>query len=133
MPIKTSALAKSYKHHYQSQSFENLAASWFTADGWEVLVPVIDHGRKTDLVVSDGTVYYRIQVKSLETADENVEVTNRWSDGDAHIDYVIYFSRTSHWGYIIKPFKQHQKKLNTEGHIRFHQHPKHFSQAFARI
>jgi len=92
MPIKSSELANSYEKHYQNHSFETLAASWLTADGWEVLVPMIDHGRKTDIVVSDGKKFYRIQVKSLECSNESVVVENKWSNADSTIDYVIYFS-----------------------------------------
>ena len=48
-------------------------------------------------------------------------------------DFVTYFSREDHWGYILKPFKQRTRKLNSAGGIRFHQHHKPFIKAFNRI
>ena len=86
---------------------------------------------KTDLFVSDGNNFYRIQVKTIESHDESHVVENKW--GDAKIDYVIYFSRTDNWGYILKPFKQGSKRLNSGGSIRFHQDPEDFTQAFNEI
>lgn len=133
MPRKTSDLASEQQRHYQSHSFEQYAVSLFMNDSWEVLVPALDHGRKTDLVISDGHVFYRIQVKSLDTADESTWVYNQWKKTDTKIDYVIYFSRRSLWGYIIKPFTGNRKRLNEAGGLRFHQNQKHFSQAFAKI
>ena len=35
--------------HDKQVSFETLAASWFTFDGWDVLFPIIDHDMKIDL------------------------------------------------------------------------------------
>lgn len=133
MPTKTSELANSYEKHYQNHSFETLTASWLTADGWEVLVPMIDHGRKTDMVISDGTKFYRIQVKSLECSNESVVVENRWRNADSPIDYVIYFSKAAPWGYVAKAFKEARKPLNYKGHVRFNQNAKHFIAAFKKI
>ena len=64
---------------------------------------------KTDLLVSDGNNFYRIQIKTIEFHDESHVVENKW--GEAKIDYVIYFSREDNWGYILKPFKQRTKRL----------------------
>lgn len=133
MPLKTYILASEHHRHYQSHSFEKYAAGLLMADGWEVFEPHLDHGRKTDLLISDGHVYYRIQIKSLETTDESVIVKNQWKNSDAKIDYVIYFSQKGNWGYIIKPFGSNHKRLNAADGIRFHKHQKNFSQAFAKI
>jgi hypothetical protein len=38
-------------------------------DGWQVFVPLLDHGHKTDLLVSDEPNYYRIQIKTIEAQD----------------------------------------------------------------
>jgi hypothetical protein len=97
-------------------------------DGWDVFMPMIDHGLKTDFVISGGDTFYRIQVKSIVSDDESTVVENKW--GKASIDYVIYFSKAGDWGYITPPFRQCRKKLNSKGHIRFHQHPKNFVKAF---
>ncbi|WP_246283214.1 hypothetical protein [Marinifaba aquimaris] len=92
---------------------------------------MIDHDMKTDLLISDGVNFYRIQIKTIETTDETFLVENKW--GDAPIDFVIYFSKNSNWGYMLKPFKQKRKRLNSEGHVRFHQHHKPFIKAFNQI
>ncbi len=119
------------KKHFKSISYETLAASWFTSIGWEVLLPIIDHGKKTDLVVADDSNYYRIQIKSVETDDEKTFVHNSW--GDVAIDFIIYFSKKGDWGYMVRPFSECRKKLNSPEHIRFHQHPKNFLKAFNKI
>lgn len=119
------------KRHFKSISYETLAASWFTSAGWEVLLPMIDHGKKTDLVLADNSNFYRIQVKSVETDDERAFVQNMW--GDVPIDFIIYFSKTGNWGYIAQPFKRKRKRLNSPGHIRFHQHPTNFLKAFSKM
>jgi hypothetical protein len=94
-------------------------------------MPMIDHSQKTDVVISDGSAFYRIQVKSVESNDEAIVVENKW--GDVSSDYVIYFSRTGNWGYIAQPFSQQKKRLNAPEHIRFHQHQKNFVKAFEQI
>ncbi|WP_421969789.1 group I intron-associated PD-(D/E)XK endonuclease [Pseudoalteromonas sp. SSDWG2] len=131
MPVKNIKPKSSSIKHYKSLSYETLTASWLLNDGWDVFMPMIDHGQKTDIVISDGSEFYRIQVKSLESNDESMLVDNRW--GDAEIDYVVYFSRTGNWGYIARPFSQRKKKLNSPDNVRFHQHPKHFVRAFESI
>lgn len=128
MPVKNSCPKSQSLQHYKNISYETLAASWLLNDGWDVFMPMIDHGLKTDFVISDGDTFYRIQVKSIVSDDESTVVENKW--GKASIDYVIYFSRTGNWGYITPPFKQNRKRLNSTGHIRFHQHPKNFVKAF---
>jgi hypothetical protein len=131
MPVKNLERSKPAFQHYKHVSFETLAASWFTYDGWEVFTPVIDHDMKTDLLVGDSNNFYRIQIKTVETSDESYVVENKWQG--AKIDYVIYFSRTANWGYIMKPFSQKRKRLNAAGSLRFHQHIKPFIRAFNKI
>ena len=130
MPVKNAPPKASYARHYHNHSYESLCASWLLADGWDVFSPLIDHGSKTDILVSDGANYYRIQIKSVDTADESYVVANKW--GDTPIDYVIYFSKQRDWGYIVNPFRHKFKRLNSPDHIRFHQHPKNFSKAFKK-
>ncbi|MFS1460251.1 hypothetical protein BCT35_03555 [Vibrio lentus] len=129
MPVKTLHTSSEAKKYYKSISYETLLASWLLQDGWEVFMPMIDHGMKTDVLVSDGNKFYRIQVKSVECFDENTVVTDQWQN--THIDYVIYFSRCSNWGYIAPPFKG-KRRVNHPEHVRFHQHPKNFLKAFGR-
>ncbi|MBO2568872.1 hypothetical protein I6M39_07620 [Shewanella algae] len=109
MPIKKTSTPSETAQFFKSISFETLAASWLQADGWEVFMPLTDHGSKTDLLISDGRQFYRIQVKSLQTNDENTMVEAQWPKDK--IDYVLYFSRAGNWGYITPPF-QGQIKLS---------------------
>jgi hypothetical protein len=131
MPIKNSAPAITAAKHYENISYETQAASWLLNDGWEVYQPMIDHGMKTDLLIPDGHKLYRIQIKTLESSNENAIVENKW--GNADIDYVIYFSKKGNWGYITKPFKQRTKPLKSKGHIRFHKAQQPFAKAFELI
>ena len=131
MPIKNTIRTAPAQQHYKSISFETLVASWLVSDGWEVYLPVIDHDMKTDLIVVDKHNFYRIQVKSLDTRKENIQVENKW--GGVRIDYIIYFSRSSNWGYIARPFRQRKKRLNADDHVRFHKDCKPFLKAFEQI
>lgn len=131
MPIKNVARTTKASQYYKNVSYETLTAGWLSGAGWEVLIPLVDHGKKTDLVVADDSNYYRIQVKTLETNDEGVMVENMW--GEEQVDYVIYFSRDRDWGYIAPAFSSRRKRLNDEQHVRFHQHPKNFLKAFSQI
>ena len=131
MPVKNAIVKGTTLAAHKQLSYESPLAAWLLSDGWEVLIPAIDHGKKTDLVIADDTRYYRIQVKSLEAAAENVRVENRWKG--AKIDYAGYFSRTADWGYITPAFEEDTKPLNAPDHLRFHLHPKNFLKAFARI
>jgi hypothetical protein len=102
MPVKHIQRSIPANQYYRNTSYETLAASWFTFDGWEVFIPATDHDMKTDLLVSDGLNYYRIQIKTVDTIDDTILVNNMWRD--KKIDYVIYFSTQSTWGYIAKAF-----------------------------
>lgn len=131
MPVKNTPTNPKTLAAYKQLSYEYLAAAWLLKGGWEVFKPLIDHGRKTDLLISDGINNYRIQVKSIASNNESIVVNNKWKG--AMIDYVFYFSRTGEWGYITPAFFEEQKPLNSLGHIRFHQHPSSFLKAFTKI
>ena len=131
MPVKNVTRTPRASQYYKNVSYETLAASWLSGGGWEVLMPLVDHGKKTDFVVADDSDYYRIQIKTVEGDNENTLVENKW--GEEQIDFVIYFCRTADWGYIAPAFQARKKRLDAEGHIRFHQHPKNFLKAFAQI
>ena len=64
MPIKNCILKQTTLAAHKQLSYEQLAAAWYLSDGWEVLIPAIDHGKKTDLVIADDSNYYRIQIKA---------------------------------------------------------------------
>lgn len=131
MPVRNTKIKEQSLAAHKQMSYEGLVSSWLMSDGWEVLIPAFDHGKKTDLVVADDDHYYRIQVKSLESRDENIIVENKWHG--VRIDYVIYFSRTGNWGYIAPAFLESRRRVNASGHIRFHHHPKNFLKAFNKI
>ncbi|AMK78756.1 MULTISPECIES: group I intron-associated PD-(D/E)XK endonuclease [Methylomonas] len=130
MPVKNSPLKETTLAAYKQLSYEYLVAAWLTSDGWEVSKPAVDHGNKTDLLVSDGTTYFRIQVKTVESSSEKIIVENKWKGAEIH--YVIYFSRSRDWGYIAPAFEEDRKRLDAPEHIRFHYHPKNFLKAFSK-
>jgi hypothetical protein len=53
MPVKNAVLKQTTLAAHKQLSYEQLLSAWLLSDGWEVLIPVIDHGKKTDLVVAD--------------------------------------------------------------------------------
>jgi len=78
MPVRNVEIKQTTLAAHKQLSFESLLAAWLLGDGWEVLIPAIDHGKKTDLVVADDNRYYRIQVKSIQSANESTTVENKW-------------------------------------------------------
>lgn len=132
MPILNAKLKEPALAAHKHLSYEQIVSAWLSGDGWEVLIPMVDHGRKTDLVIADDEGhYYRIQVKTVQTLDESIRVENKWRG--AKVDYVIYFSTRADWGYIAPAFTQSSRPLNAPEHIRFHFHPTNFLKAFRRI
>ncbi|MCH4248593.1 MAG: hypothetical protein LKF82_12330 [Acinetobacter populi] len=130
MPIHQRALKEQTLIQYKNHSYEFLLLSWLLMGGWEASKPSVDLGLKTDVQVSDGRTLYRIQVKSLDSIDDNIIVENMW--GDVDIDYIVYFSKNADWGYITPAFKEKRKQLKSSNHIRFHQHPKCFLNVLAQ-
>lgn len=131
MPVKNYPINKNALAVHRHMSYEQLVAAWLLSDGWEVLIPMLDHGMKTDLVVADDNNFYRIQIKCLDTTDESTNVSNQWKG--KKIDFVIYFSLKHDWGYIARAFNEGHKKLNSEDHIKFYPHPTNFLRAFKKI
>ena len=113
-------------------SYENGLISWLMYDGWQVFSPVLDHGHKTDILISDGPNYHRIQVKTIEAQAEEQIVENRWKG--SHVSCVIYIARNSTWGYVMPAFEEGQRPMNHPSHKRFqHQERKSFLKAFHEI
>jgi len=100
-------------------------------DGWQVFIPILDHGHQTDLLISDGPNYYRIQVKTVDATGDAHMVQNRWEGSD--IDVVIFFARNSNWGYITPAFQEKERALNHEGHRKFTQNKKEFLREFHQL
>lgn len=112
-------------------SFEDQVGTWLSRSGWEVFYTRTDHGHKTDVLVSNGPKFYRLQVKTLCKSDPNQIVQNKWRE--SRVDYVIYFVHDQEFGYVIKPFEDPQMKLNRTSHIRFVSSNKDFCHAFHRM
>ncbi len=75
-----------------------MVISWLIQDGWQVFTPVLDNGHQTDILISDGPNYHRIQIKTVEASGEDHVIENRWKD--SNVDVVVFFARNSTWGYI---------------------------------
>lgn len=100
MPILNAHLKPATLAAHRQLSVQQQVASWLSSVGWEVLIPTVDHGRKTDLVAADDGAYYRIKVKSVHAAHPQIRVENKWAV--AHLNYVIDFSTLADWGYVTQ-------------------------------
>jgi hypothetical protein len=128
MPRRMTATKSATHKVLKNVSFESMVISWLMQDGWQVFIPILDNGHQTDMLISDGPNYYRVQVKTVEATGEDHVVQNRWKDGN--VDVVVFFARNSTWGYVMPAFKENQRKLNAESHQRFNQSKKEFLKAF---
>lgn len=115
----------------KNSSYESMVVSWLMQDGWQVFIPILDHGHSTDILISDGPSYYRIQIKTVEAKGEDQIVENRWKD--SNVDVVVYFARNSNWGYVMPAFSENKRKLNHEGHQRFQEDKNNFLKAFHKL
>jgi len=132
MPVLHTKLDAPALAAHQCLSYEHLLGAWLTRFGWEVLKPMVDHGRRTDLVVADDEGrYFRIQVKTVQSGDEGCRIENRWHGG--RLDYIVIFSTTADWGYIAPAFTEASRRVNDRSHVRFHQNPRAFMKAFGKV
>jgi len=100
-------------------------------DGWQVFTPVLDHGHQTDILISDGPNYFRLQVKTIEAISEDQIIENKWLE--SNVDVIIYFARNSNWGYIIPAFEENKRPLNHSSHKKFAQNKKEFLKEFHKV
>jgi hypothetical protein len=128
MPKRITGLTEAHARLYKNHAFELLVATWLMDAGWQVFIPLLDAAHAVDLIVSDGPKSYRVQIKSVESQDESRQVQNAWKG--KHIDYVIYFSQRSNWGYVCPAFDTNQRRLNDPTHKRFEKSAKSFLAAF---
>ena len=87
---------------------------------------MLDNGHQTDILISDGPNYHRIQIKTVEASGEDHVVENRWKD--SNVDVVVFFARNSTWGYVMPA-----SKLNSTGHQRFNTTKNEFLKAFHKL
>lgn len=129
MPKRTTKTPDGTHQTLKNMSYENGLISWLMYDGWQVFAPVLDNGHKTDILISDGPNYYRIQVKTIDAHGEDQVLENRWED--SNVDFVIYIARNSTWGYVMPAFVESKRPMNHASHKRFlHQDRKSFLKAF---
>lgn len=115
----------------KNTSYESIVISWLMQDGWQVFTPILDNGHQTDILISDGLNYHRIQVKTIEASGEDHSIENRWKDSNVNV--VVCFARNSNWGYVMPAFTQNKRKLNSEGHQRFNENKNDFLKAFHKL
>ncbi len=117
MPRRSTKTKEQTHQTLKNMSYESMAISWLMYDGWQVFTPMLDNGHQTDILISDGPNYYRIQIKTVEASGEDHLVENRWEN--SNVNYVIYFARNSTWGYIAPAFSEKKRALNHKEHCRF--------------
>ena len=89
---------------------------------------LLDAAHAVNLIASHGPNSYRLQIKSIESQDENHHVQSAWKG--KHIDFVICFAQRSNWGYVCPAFTTNQKRLDDPTHKRFERNAKSFLAAF---
>lgn len=118
MPIRKNKTASKTHEVMKNTAFENIVKGWLMQDGWQVFSPELDHGHQTDVLISDGPSYYRIQVKTVAAGGKDHVVRRMWND-DSPIDVVVYFARNSSWGVVAPAFQEQRRSLNHQDHYRF--------------
>lgn len=133
MPIRTTVVKSEVAKTLQNMSFEQKTIAWLMSDGWEVYAPIVDNGHKTDILISDGAHFYRIQIKTVSVdGGKTQKVLNKWQGVD--IDLVIYYAREGEWGYVASAFKGKKRALNHKEHKYFNStKKKDFLKAFHEI
>lgn len=92
-------------HGYQhiSKAAEFRLAVWFMEAGWEVFLPSVQ-ARQTDFVVripsSEKLLAIEVKSKQLEALNEG-QLQNRWRDGKAPFDYLVFIEGKRERGVII--------------------------------
>lgn len=131
MPVRKMATKQGTHNVLKNISFESRVISWLLHDGWQIFTPLIDNGHQTDILISDGLHFHRIQVKTIDGADPNGWIENRWKGSQVNV--VVVFARNSNWGYVMKAFSTNRSRLNAPGHQRFLQNRGEFLKAFHKI
>ncbi len=131
MPRRLTATKDGTHQVLKNSSFESLVVSWLMQDGWQVFTPILDNGHQTDILISDGPNYHRVQVKTVEASGEEQEIENRWKE--SNVDVVVVFARNGNWGYVMPAFTQNRRSLSFDGHQKFDQSKNSFLKAFHKL
>lgn len=131
MPIRRTSTKPGTRSVLKNIAFEQRVTSWLMDDGWEVFLPVVDNAHKTDILISDGPNFHRLQIKTCEAKGESHKLINQWKE--SHLGVVIAFARNSTWGYIMPAFSVNRRSLNFKSHERFNQNKKSFLKAFHKV
>lgn len=133
MPIKQIPTKQTTHQVMKNCSYESQVIFWLMIDGWQVFVPMLDHGHQTDILISDGKNYHRLQIKTVngKPKGKKLLVKNLWKDKQA--DVVIYFARDGNWGVVSHAFSTAQRSLDHKDNQHFHQNKKSFLAAFHKL
>jgi len=132
VPRRLTATKEGTHEVLKNYSFESLVVSWLMQDGWQVFIPVLDNGHQTDILISDGPNYHRIQVKTVEASSTDHVIESRWKD--SNVDVLVVFARNGNWGYVMPAFTENKRKLNADGHQKFDRtKKKDFLKAFHKV
>jgi hypothetical protein len=107
VPRRMTATKEGTHRVLENSSFESLVVSWLIQDGWQVFIPILDNGHQTDILISDGSNYHRVQVKTVEATGTDHVLENRWKD--SNVDVLVIFARNGNWGYVMPAFSQNKK------------------------
>ncbi|MCK5760521.1 MAG: hypothetical protein KAH33_04455 [Candidatus Delongbacteria bacterium] len=131
MPIRQTQTKDATFQTMKNMSYESVLVGWLMQDGWQVFRPVLDNGHQTDVLISDGPNFYRVQVKTFNATGEDHVVHKAWENGN--IDCVVYFARNSDWGYVAPAYDDKMRPLNHPEHIRFQEDKNSFLKAFHKL
>jgi hypothetical protein len=101
MPIKKQHPPGVSKRTYLRHGYEKVVSGLLLRDGWQVFLPQLDDSHATDMIVSDGADYHRIQVKTTERNRRVGSIRVGSSSGFAPPNIIIVISVTSDWGLVF--------------------------------
>jgi len=87
------------------------------SDGWEVLIPAIDHGKKTDLIVAMMTTI--IIGFKLNRLNRKMSRSKLKINGKVQNRLRGLFFACCRMGYIMPAFEENHRRLNATGIFGF--------------
>lgn len=100
-------------------------------DGWEIYAPMLDYGHKTDLLISDGPNFHRLQIKTFTSTRQNQHIQNCWQG--SNVDLLVLFARNGDWGILAPAFKERSRKLLHDTHRKFKRTRRDFLRHFHQM